>query len=227
MKIIVLGDSHNDIENMFSYIEKLSMIDFDVIIYTGDFSDIGIPKKFTQEDIAKIIIKELKTLKKPIVAVPGNNDTKNIINVLEDEGVSIHGIGKIINNVGFYGFGGAKTPFNTLYEPSDEEIERGIKKALNDIKGTEIKIQVTHCPPINTKLDLVATGFHVGSVVVRKFIEEVKPVMAASAHIHEARGVDYIDKTLLINPGRISEGYVGFVNIKNNQAEGHVFNLVE
>lgn len=227
MKLLVLGDNHNDIENMLFYIEKMSSIDFDVIIYSGDFSDVNVPKGFTQEDVVKIIIKELKTLKKPIMAIPGNNDVKNIINVLEKEGVSVHGVGKVVDDVGFYGFGGAKTPFKTLYEPSDEEMETGIRKALEYVKNSRIKVQITHNPPINTKLDLIFTGLHVGSPVVRKFIEEIRPVAAISAHIHEARGIDYINNTLLMNPGRISEGYVGFINIKENHAEGHIINLID
>lgn len=226
MRLVVLGDNHNDIENMFFYIERLSSINFDVIVYTGDFSDFNVPKGFTQEDVTKIIIKELKTLKKPIVAIPGNNDIKNIIDVLEKENVSVHGVGKIINNVGFYGFGGARTPFKTVYEPTDQEIEMGIRKALNDIKNTEIKVQVTHWPPINTKLDFIVTGLHVGSQIVRKFIEEVRPLVALSAHIHESRGVDYINNTLLLNPGRVSEGYIGIVEIKENRAEGRIVNLI-
>lgn len=226
MKLVVMGDNHNDIENMLFYIERLSSIDFDVIVYAGDFSDVNVPKGFTQEDIVKIIIKELKTLKKPIAAVPGNNDTRNTIGVLEREGISVHGIGKVINNVGFYGFGGAKTPFKTSYEPNDQEIENGIRKALDNIKNTEIKVQVTHCPPVNTKLDFIVTGLHVGSHIIRKFIEEIKPVVAVSAHIHESRGVDYINKTLLINPGRLSEGYVGVVDIKEMYAEGRIINLI-
>ncbi len=225
MKIVALGDNHNDIENMFFYIDKLSSINFDVIVYTGDFTDVNIPKGFTQEDIAKIIIKELKTLKKPIVAVPGNNDVKNIINILEKEGVSVHGVGKIINNIGFYGFGGAKTPFKTSYEPTDQEIEIGLSKALNDLKNINLKVQVTHCPPINTKIDFIITGLHVGSPVIRKFIDEVKSVAAISAHIDEAKGIDYINNTLLINPGRFSEGYVGIINIKEYIAEGSIINL--
>jgi len=227
MKIVALGDNHNDIEKMLFYVEKLSSINFDFIVYTGDFSDINTPKGFSQEDIATIIIRELKTLKKPIFAVPGNNDTINIISILEKEGIGVHGKGKLFNNIGIYGFGGAKTPFRTSYEPTDEEIEKGLRNGLKDVKNANMKIQVTHTPPLNTRLDFLIGGVHVGSAAVRKIIEEEKPILAISGHIHETKGIDYIGKTMLINPGRLSEGYFGYVEIKQDHAEGKILNLIE
>ncbi len=227
MKLLVLSDNHNDIENMFTFIDILSEHEFDVIIYAGDFSDINTPKGFTQEDVAKIIIEELRVFKRPVVAVPGNNDDKNIIDLINKENISVHGKGKIINNVGFYGFGGAQTPFNTSYEPKDEEIKKGLERAFIDVMKVNKKVQITHTPPIDTKLDYINTGMHVGSRVVRNFIEKYSPFVAVSAHIHEARGIDYINNTLLINPGRFAEGYVGFVDINKERPEAKIINLIE
>ncbi|MCX8179193.1 MAG: metallophosphoesterase [Candidatus Aenigmarchaeota archaeon] len=225
MKLLVIGDNHNDLENMINFLEKLKELDFDVIVYVGDFTDTGV-KGFTQEDIAKLLIEELKTLKKPIIAVPGNNDHVNIIKLLEKEGISIHGQGKIINGVGFYGFGGAQTPFKTLYEPTEDEIRKGLERSFIQVMNAEIKVQVTHCPPINSKLDLTLTGFHVGSQTIRNFIEKYSPTVAVCGHIHESRGVDYINKTLVLNPGRFAEGYYGMILLKD-KLEGFIGNIVE
>jgi Icc-related predicted phosphoesterase len=227
MKIAVLADNHNDLENMFEFLDKLKAYEFDVIVYAGDFTDVGLPKGFFQEDIAKLLIEELLTLKKPIVAIPGNNDNLNVIKLIEKEGISIHGKGKVVKDVGFYGFGGAKTPFNTSYEPSDEELKRGLEKGFIDVMDAKIKIQVTHNPPINTKIDQTLTGMHVGSQIIRNFIEKHQPLAAFSAHIHEARGIDYLNKTLLVNPGRFAEGYFALVSIKENKAEASLYNLTE
>jgi len=227
MKILVLADNHNDLENMFEFLDKLKNYEFDVIVYAGDFTDFGLPKGFSQEDIAKLLIEELLTLKKPIVAIPGNNDDLNVIKLIEREGISIHGKGKIINEVGFYGFGGAKTPFNTNYEPSDEELKRGLERGFIEVMNAKIKIQVTHNPPLNTKLDQTLTGMHVGSQIIRNFIEKYQPSVAVSAHIHEARGIDYLGKTLLVNPGRFAEGHFALVSIKENLTEASLYNLIE
>ena len=211
MKILAIADIHNDLENLMGYLDKVSEMDFDVIVCPGDFTDVE-PKGFTSEEIGRIVLEELKSLGKPIVAVPGNWD-RDIINILEEEGVSVHGKGKIIENVGFYGFGGAKTPFNTKYEPSEEEIEAGLRKAFKEIKDATFKVQVTHAPPFETRLDMAFSGAHVGSKVVRALIEEFKPVVAICAHIHEGRGTDRIRDTLVVNPGRFPEGYCALVEV--------------
>jgi len=224
MEILIISDIHSDLENLMEYIDKLALLNFDVIVFPGDFSDVP-PKGFSSIDISKIIIEELKTLKKPILALPGNWD-KDVIELLEKEGISLHGHGKVIENIGFYGFGGAKTPFGTLFEPSEKEIENGLKKAFKEIENTKIKVQVTHAPPFGTKLDIVYSGAHVGSEAVRKAIETYKPVLAISAHIHEARGVDELNGTKLINSGRFPEGYCGLASIKNEKVETKIINLI-
>lgn len=227
MEIVVVSDIHGDVENLLAYLDKIKELKFDVVVCPGDFTDVNTPKGFTQEDIAKLIINELKTLNAPVLAVPGNVDPKNIIELLEREGVSLHGCGKIIGDYGFYGYGGAKTPFETNIEPSEEELNMGLLTAYKSIERVKFKVQITHAPPSGTVLDMIRSGVHVGSDAVRKFIEEHTPVLAISAHIHEARGIDKINKTFLINSGRFPEGYVGLVNIENGIANGKILNIIE
>lgn len=227
MDILVIGDNHGDIENMISYLEKIGVFNFDVIVYMGDFTDINSPKGFTQKDITQILIEELKTLGKPILAVPGNNDTKEVLEIMEKEGISIHEKGIIIDDYGFYGFGGAKTPFSTPFEPTEEELKEGLEKSYKQVLSAKYKIQITHNPPYDTQMDIIRAGAHVGSQVVRKFIENKKPILALSAHIHEARGVDKLGEVFLLNPGKFPEGYFGLVNVKGKDVKGRVLNLCE
>jgi len=225
MKVLVLSDIHNDVENIMNYIDKLILMDVDIVVAVGDFIDYNVPKGFTKVDIAKLILEELNTFKKPILTVPGNFD-KELIGFFDEKKVGLHGTGRVFQDVGFYGFGGAKTPFNTPLEPSEKEIEEGLKKGFEKVKNCKIKIQITHIPPARTKLDVAYTGAHIGSEVVRKFIEENKPDVAVSAHVHEARGVDELKKTKLINPGRFPEGYCGMITIKNNTVKAEVISLI-
>lgn len=224
MKILVVGDIHNDIENMIGYFDQLSEQKFDVIVATGDFTDVSV-KGFSQKDIAKLVLEEMKALGKPIVAVPGNLD-KEILPVLEKEDVSIHGKGKIIGGVGFYGVGGAKTPFNTSLELSEGELELMLTNGYNDIKNAKMKIQVTHAPPARTKMDLIYTGAHIGSETIRKFIEQNKPDVAICAHVQEAKGVDELGNVKLLNPGRFPEGHYGIISIENGKIDAKVLNLI-
>ena len=227
MDIIVISDIHGDVENLLLYLDKIKELKFDIIVCPGDFTDVDVPKGFTQDDVARLIIKELKTLKKPLLCVPGNVDPQKIISILEEEGVSVHGKGGVVNNIGFYGFGGAKTPFNTIIEPSEDELKVGLEGSWESVKDLKQLIQVTHNPPLNTRLDVVQSGIHVGSNAVRSFIEMKAPVVAISSHIHEARGIDRLKNTFLINSGKFSEGYFGIINIENNLVNGKVLNLIE
>jgi len=216
MDIVVISDIHGDVENLLLYLDKIRGFKFDIVICPGDFTDLDVPKGFTQNDVARLIIKELKTLKKPLLCVPGNVDSREIIDILEEEGVSIHQKGKIINDVGFYGYGGAKTPFNTSIEPNEEELKIGLETSLKYTKGAKHLVQITHTPPLNTRLDAIQSGIHVGSNVVRNFIETNNPIVAISSHIHEAKGTDRLKNTFLMNSGKFSEGYFGVITIENN-----------
>jgi hypothetical protein len=230
MKILIISDIHGDLENMLNFLDKIKELglDFDVIVSNGDWTDINTPRGFTQEDIFLMLVEELKELKKPLLGVPGNMDTEKIIKILEEENISIHGKGRIINDVGFYGYGGAKTPFETNIEPSEEELKLGLENGWKDVKDAKFKVQVTHNPPKNTRVDIISSGMHVGSEVVKKFIEEKQPIVAISAHIHEARGTDNIKETQLINAGRFPEGYCGFVEItEEGKVTCKIINLVK
>jgi len=227
MDIIVISDIHGDVENLLLYLDKIKEFKFDAIVCPGDFTDVDVPKGFTQNDVARLIIKEIKTLKKPLLCVPGNVDPHEIISILEEERISIHGKGMIVNDVGFYGFGGAKTPFNTSIEPSEEELRIGLENSWKNVKDSKRLIQVTHTPLLNSRLDIVQSGIHVGSNVVRNFIELKNPLVAISSHIHEARGTDRLKNTFLMNSGKFSEGYFGIINIENNLVTGKVLNLIE
>jgi len=224
MELLILSDIHNDVENIINFVDKIEMLKFDVIVCPGDFTDV-VPKGFTKADITKLILEELGALNKPIVAVPGNQD-KEIIGFLENENVSVHGKGIVVDGVGFYGFGGAKTPFNTPLEPSEEDIENGLKAAYAGVKNAKTLVQVTHIPPARTRLDSLYGNIHIGSESVRKFIEEKQPTLAICAHLHESRGLDEIGKTKLINSGRFPEGYVGLVSIENGLATAKIVNLI-
>ena len=212
MRIVGIGCIHNDIEEIPNLLDKILRYEPDVLISVGDICDANFPKGFTCKDVGSIVLTELRSLGKPILTVPGTWD-KDLIEVFRKEGVLIHGNGKIIDDVGFYGFGGAQTPFNTPYEPDEEEIYHGLIKSYENVEGNKYKIQLSHAPPINTVLDMIPGNQHVGSVSVRRVIEEKQPDVAICAHIHEGVGVDQIGKTKIINVGKFTEGYIGLINI--------------
>ncbi len=227
MKLLVISDIHNDVENLIKFIEIIKeKLEFDVVIAIGDFVDVNLPKNFSNIDIGKLIIEELKMFDKPLLAIPGNFD-KDLIDLFEKEGISLHGRGRIIKNVGFFGYGGAPTPFGTPLEPTEEELESNLRKAYENIKSSKFKVMVTHVPPFLTKLDLITSGLHVGSRSVRKVIEDLEPDVCLCSHIHEGRGIDQIKNTKILNSGRFSEGYCGIVNLNDEKIDVKLINLID
>jgi len=76
------------------------------------------------------------------------------------------------------------------------------------IKHLPKKILVSHTPPYNTNTDVIESGQHVGSKAIREFIERHQPEICLTGHIHESRNIDRIGKTLILNPGMLSDGYI-------------------
>ncbi|HNY17265.1 MAG TPA: metallophosphoesterase family protein [Treponemataceae bacterium] len=67
-------------------------------------------------------------------------------------------------------------------------------------------IVIAHNPPKDTKLDMIPNGVHVGSPLIRAFIESKKPLLVVSGHIHESAAIDTIGPTTLVNPGALADG---------------------
>ena len=90
-------------------------------------------------------------------------------------------------------------------EKENGAIETDLKnlKKLSEPKNT---IYVIHAPPFNTKLDVITTGIHVGSMAVRQFVEKEQSLLTLHGHIHESPQMsgswkDKIGKTTCINVG--------------------------
>lgn len=63
-----------------------------------------------------------------------------------------------------------------------------------------------HCPPFQTRCDVLFNGQHIGSAALRRWIERCQPLLTLHGHIHESPRVsgaffDRIGKTTVVNPG--------------------------
>lgn len=218
MRILVIADIHGKFEILQKIIDEILNEKFDLIISQGDFTDMfDTAPNFTQLEIADIVLQKLMIPGKKLLCVLGNHDPYEILDIFEDYGVNIHNRTKKLENMTFVGWGGAETPFNTHFEPSEEETDEAIRGMLKGKRGTWIL--VSHAPPKNTTLDIVKPKKHVGSVAIRKIIKEKKPLLVFSAHIHENSGIEKLGKTTLFYPGPAYDGYYGFVNIEKGKVE--------
>jgi Icc-related predicted phosphoesterase len=198
MRIIAAGDIHMDPGDAAS-IPGIDSADH--LIITGDITNYG-----SSLD-AETVLNRLRTINSSILCVAGNLDQPDVARYLEDIGISLHGRGVIIEDLGIMGLGGSNyTPFNTPYEFSEEELSAFLSSGFAQIKSAKNFILVSHTPPVLTKTDRLANGKHVGSMAVRTFIEEKQPLLCLTGHIHESRGQDYIGRTLVLNPGMMKHG---------------------
>jgi len=212
LKILVVADVHGEIEKLSEFLSAFKERDFDLVLCPGDFTDMfNTPEGYSQTDVAELVLQKLLSLGKPVLCIPGNHEPYEILDLFDEYDVNLHARSRKFKGFKFIGFGGASTPFNTKFEPTEGEIKENLWKFKSSSKGRAILM--THCPPYGTKVDKTETGEHVGSKVIRNFIEREKPILAISAHIHEAGDIDKIGKTTIFYPGAIFDGSYGMVTI--------------
>ena len=209
MKILVIADIHGYYKELQRILSETPE-DTDIIICVGDFIDIfRIPEGFSQIDMADIALQSIISLGRPLASIPGNHEPYEITDLLDSYKINLHNKIKKFKDVFILGFGGAETPFNTTFEPTEGEIEKALAK-FNPPHNT---VLVVHQPPKNTKQDRVAAGNHVGSQVIRNYIEKHQPMLVLTGHIHEGEGLDSIGKSVIFNPGPAFDGKYGIVEI--------------
>ena len=206
MFILALSDIHGSYKKMLEIISSNSTAD--VIIIAGDLTTYGSAKE------AEDAIKQLQSFNKPVFVVAGNMDPIELDDTFAQLGVSINGRGVVIDHVGFFGVSASPiSPLSTPNEITEVEISHHADAGWKDVTSAKYRIFAPHAPPINTKLDMIHSGKHVGSTAVRAFIEQHQPDVTICGHIHEARGSDAIGKTQIINCGPVGKGYYGVIRI--------------
>jgi len=200
MKIISFGDIHEDTSNLVKI--KSILETADLIVVSGDLTNCHGKVE------AKNVLDTIRKHNKNMLVQYGNMDKSAVDEYLTSEGINLHGNGYIFDDVGIFGCGGSsQTPFNTPSEIPEADIEKYLTNGYNKVKNAKWKIMVCHTPPKDTAIDVVRSGLHVGSSVVRNFIEKHKPHVCISGHIHESRGKDKIGDTVVLNAGMFRDGW--------------------
>ena len=221
MKILVIADIHGKFEILQKIMDAAAKEEFDIVVCPGDFTDMfDIPANFSQLDVADMVIQKLMIPNKPLFCIPGNHDPYEILDVFDEYGVGLHGRTRKTGDYTLAGWGGAITPFNTLFEPSEEETRESLAKMLKDVAGKLILI--VHSPPKDTSLDMIKPKKHVGSAAIREEILRKKPALTICAHIHENSGTDRIGGTTVFYPGPAYSGYYGIAKIDDKKVECHI-----
>lgn len=206
MKIAYLVDVHDSFDAVPSAMAKLGAVD--LLLIGGDITTNGTP------DEAARVVEDWQSLAPRLLALAGNMDSPAIDARLAELGVALDSRGFTFGDVGVFGVSAApRSPLHTPYELSDDELTRRIEDGFRAVKDCRVKIFCPHAPPSDTACDRLPSGEHVGSPVIRAFIERAQPDLTLCGHIHEARGTDEIGKTQIVNPGPARAGHYALVEV--------------
>ncbi len=215
MKIVSISDVHMATRNLARMSEV--MRDTDLVIIAGDLTNFG------GVDDARTVLNAVRAWCKNVLAVPGNLDKAETFGFMEREGIALHGKGIVVDGVGIFGCGGSNlTPFKTPSEFSEEEIFAALMRGYEQVREVRPLLMVCHAPPFETKCDRIRSGAAVGSPAARKFIEEFKPEVCISGHIHESAAVDAIGATTVLNAGPFKGGGYIVVRIEGKRVDARL-----
>ncbi|MBL7206646.1 MAG: metallophosphoesterase [Candidatus Aenigmarchaeota archaeon] len=232
--ILFVTDLHGDVSVYEELFRLGAGMNVKAIIIGGDITpfmmgtgeeNIAIQRDFIKTYLIPRISKFKKDHKKVVFLMFGNDDFKVNYDLLiqaEKKGVLklLHqGIHKLNDwTLRGYSFVNPTPFFIKDWERKEKDIEKDLKEIENQC--AEKSLIVFHAPPINTNLDIIYTGEHVGSKSIRKFIEKAQPTMTLHGHIHESPEIsgntmDKIGETICINPGNAKIILIDLDNPKN------------
>jgi Icc-related predicted phosphoesterase len=210
MRIAYLVDVHDRFDAVPSATAKLGAVD--LLVIGGDITTGGTPDEAAQA------VEHWRSLAPRLLALAGNMDSAAIDARLDELGVALDSRGYTFGDVGVFGVSAApRSPLHTPYELADDELARRIEDGFSAVKECRVKVFCPHAPPYDTACDRLSSGQHVGSAVVRAFIERAQPDLALCGHIHEARGTDEIGGTQIVNPGPARAGHYALVEVENGE----------
>jgi len=210
MKLLVISDFHGSIEAAHRTAAKAKRTQADAIVVCGDVTHFGSVK-----DAGKILA-PLTSLDMPVLYVAGNCDPSELAEAQITGATNIHGQCHEISDVSFMGLGAAPTSrFYSWFEMSEKKIMNALEQIADRCPPNKWLAVVSHAPPKGTSVDLAFSRMHAGSVSLRTFIEKRKPDIVFCGHIHEAKGVDHIDETIIVNPGPVRHGNCAIASLND------------
>jgi uncharacterized protein len=172
----------------------------DWVVIAGD-----ITRTKTRAEAADVITC-LEQYSTRILAVHGNWDRLEVKDYLEEKGYSLHGKGRILDGIGFFGMGGSSpTPLNTATEYTEQEIALTLRTGYEQVQEASQVVLISHAPPRGIR-DRSFLGLRGGSHSVKAFLEEHPVSLCLCGHIHEAGGIERFHSALVANSGSFKKG---------------------
>lgn len=206
MRVVCLTDLHGAPQALDRILSNAGAAD--VVLLGGDITSFGTP------NTAEALLRQARQYGAPVLAVAGNCDSAAIDERLAELGSSLFGRGVMLQGVGFYGVSAMPPWTGTMYELNEEEIGAALWAGRGQLTQPRLEIVLSHTPPRDTRLDRTRRGQHVGSLAVRQFVDQVQPALLLCGHIHEARGIERLGGTTIVNCGAAYEGRYAVADVK-------------
>lgn len=205
MKIFALSDIHSCLKHFKKIYTDIK--NADVVIISGDITRHG------SRCEAFDVLSEIETHNRNILAVHGNIDTGDVHDLLEEKGYNLHGKCKVLKDIAFFGVGGStRTPMKTASEYSEEQIACFLDNGAMHVGSSQKNILVSHVPPFGMR-DRTFFGKRAGSKSIKNFLAGNHVDLCISGHIHEAKGFEKFNNSVIVNPGSFRRGKYSIIEI--------------
>lgn len=210
LRIIGVADLHGHADQL----SKLKDLNADLIAFCGDLHNSGTLQE------ARPVAETLAHLGPPVFIVPGNMDPKVfVLDLWQKAGLTVlHGKSGRLEDTGFIGFGGIaiRNPMRIrdqarFYLP-EEDVWKSLSNAYLEISDLPRKVVLSHQPPRGAR-DIVYSGESVGSLSLRRFVDDFQPDLLICGHIHEDRGFAEVGKTTVVNVGEMRAGQAALIEL--------------
>jgi uncharacterized protein len=158
----------------------------------------------------------------PLVAIPGNDDFREIDEILtQSPHIDFHEMQVCAFKGGYqmlYCGGSTPTPWDTEREYTEAQFATRFSELLPHVTDMSRCIFNVHVPPFGTTLDAcpkldknlqvvyemgLPVQTHAGCRTLFDIIKEHQPLLGLHGHVHEGRAKINIGKTICINPGSV------------------------
>lgn len=186
----------------------------------------------------------LDPLRIPLWLIPGNDDDRSVDPILDASEYARnvdHRVVELDEHHELVSMGDTSmTPWQCPRDYPESHMQVAVRDLFDQVHHPAGAIVNLHCPPRDTKIDqaprlndrleLEFEGGQVvmgpaGSGAIRRGLEELQPLLSLHGHIHEARGVHRIGRTLCLNPGsEYAEGIMkaSIVNLEPDRVKGYI-----
>ncbi|HEU4673920.1 MAG TPA: hypothetical protein VFS32_13560 [Candidatus Limnocylindrales bacterium] len=180
----------------------------------------------------------------PLWLIPGNDDDRSVDPILDASQYACNVDNRVVEldeHHELVSLGDTSmTPWECPRDYPEEHMDEVVPALFGQVRNPAGAIVNMHCPPRDTKIDQcpelssdLEIRFEGGQVImgsagssaIRRGLDQLQPVLSLHGHIHEARGVHKLGRTLCLNPGsEYAEGIMkaSIVNLEPTRVKGYI-----